>query len=69
MVRFSTWYQSAKNHNKNRRTKFIFIRFEFAELFFRIQKQIKMSFNGLRLEYALEGNSNYCMEGQYGGSA
>ena len=33
--------------------------FEFADLFFGIQQQIKMSFNGLRLEYALEGNSNY----------
>ena len=33
--------------------------FEFADLFLRIQQKIKMSFNGLRLEYALDGNLNY----------
>lgn len=34
-------------------------KFKFADLFFRIQQHIKMSFSGLRLKYDLEGNSYY----------
>ena len=33
--------------------------FKFADLFFRVQQQIKMSFDDLRLEFSLEGHSNY----------
>ena len=47
------------NQNSGEEIEFVLNSFKFADLFFKVQQQIKMSFNGLRLEHALEGNSNY----------
>ena len=55
----STWYQSALNHNSGEEIEFVLNNIQICRYFLWSYKQIKMSFNGLRLEYALEGSSNY----------
>ena len=58
-IQISTWYQSDIDHWRNcktlKRLSFELVEFEFAAVF----SWCEMSFNGLRLDYALEGSSNY----------
>ena len=56
LVRFYTWYQTTKNQNRREVHIYALNRFKFADLFFSIKQKIKMFFNGLRLEYYIEGN-------------
>ena len=55
----STWYQSVGNHYSGEEIEFVLNNIQICRNILWCDMWIKMAFNGLRLEYALKGSSNY----------